>query len=76
MIRIEKGLPIPEDVRLGGYPFKDMKVGDSFALPRAKKSALYAAVHHFKKKSGSKAKFTIRSVIEDGIDMVRVWRLE
>jgi hypothetical protein len=75
-ILIEKGLPIPDDVRLGNYPLAEMKVGDSFALVRKRRAGVSSAVTKYQKTSGLKSRFTVRAVVENGIDMVRVWRIE
>lgn len=33
MIKIDKGIPMPEPKRNRGYPWKELEVGDSFLIP-------------------------------------------
>ena len=74
-IKVEKGLPIPEDVRGTGYPFDEMKVGDSFAMPARRKTSVRGAIFT-RKRAGQPGKFITRAVVENGVDMVRCWRVE
>jgi hypothetical protein len=74
MIKVDKQQPIP--ARKGGraskYPFKDMKVGDSFLIPdKGKKNGIYGSLAHFNKGRKNPIKITIR--IEG--NALRVWRI-
>ncbi len=74
MIKVDKKKPIPE--RKTGlpskYPFKELKVGDSFFIPdKAKKNGIYACLAHFNKKKAIPIKITIR-IEGEGL---RVWRI-
>lgn len=67
---IQKGLPTPNK-RLNRYPFAKMEVGDSFFAPLTPSaSILTSARRHLPKR------FTTRSVVENGVRGVRVWRYE
>ncbi len=67
---IEKGLPTPNK-RLTRYPFAGMEVGDSFFAPLTLAASILTSArrHHPKR-------FTTRSVVENGVRGVRVWRYE
>lgn len=74
MIKVEKKKPIPE--RKAGvpskYPFKDLKIGDSFLIPdKAKKNGIYSSLAHFNKGRSNPIKITIRI---EGVGL-RVWRI-
>lgn len=93
-IVIEAGIPVPPKkafVGRGGrkskYPFEDMQVGDSFAMPlgRQKKypsnrgavsykneTLLRSAAHGCAKRNPG-MRFTVRRLDDEG--MVRVWRV-
>ncbi len=68
--KIEKGIAIPNRSSLGSYPFAGMAVGDSFAVPIAKKSKAVSAAHHWGK--DHEKKFTSRSTKSQ----VRIWRVK
>lgn len=70
--KIEKGIPIPQSNPK--YPFKDMKVGDSFLIKNCDKKSrmrLNSAVGYFKTRHKD-WKFSIRAIQKD----VRVWRIK
>lgn len=77
--RIDKDIPIPlagsrngRDVK---YPLRQLEIGDSFAIEgsgREVSGRLSAHIAHVSKKTGFK--FTRRSVIEDGVKKIRIWR--
>ncbi len=74
MIKVDKQKPIPERKRgpVSKYPFKDLKVGDSFLIPdKTKKNGIYSSLAHFNKGRRKPIKITIR--IEG--DALRVWRI-
>ena len=71
---IDKGVPLPGD---GGgrkhgstkYPFRQMKVGDSFLIDEDQRSSIYAAAIY---QLGKKGQITVRA--EPGTERFRVWR--
>jgi hypothetical protein len=74
MIKVDKQKPIPE--KKGGppskYPFKELKVGDSFLIPdKSKKNGIYSSLANFNKGRKKPIKITIR--IEG--NALRVWRI-
>lgn len=72
MIQIEKDVPLVTAPRTRGskYPFKDMAVGDSFAVPLKAQSLRSIATSYAKKEQGT-VKFAVR-IAEGGS---RVWRV-
>lgn len=87
-IKIEKGIPVPSSIAYKKlpFPFVDMDVGDSFAIPLSDEQvkaggALRNVASHtireqcrrFRKRPGNAdKKFTVREIKEEGI--VRCWR--
>lgn len=69
--QIERGIPIPtyRRGRRGLYPFREMKVGDSFVVEKTKKASAQRAASFYGKNHGQV--FTARSVPEG----VRIWRV-
>lgn len=70
-IRIDTDVPLPN----GGYtkyPFDSLKVGHSFAVPKAAVPHLMSYVHVVSKRM--KRKFVCRTVKEGKTEMLRVWR--
>jgi hypothetical protein len=64
--RIDKDVPIP-----ARYPFADMQVGDSFAVPtHIKRSAINVAAMRYGRQHGMK--FTVRLTPERSL---RCWRV-
>jgi hypothetical protein len=84
-IEIEKDVPIPTACGRGRptkYPFAEMEVGDSFAVPLAGESygrhsgdkaaaSLSRNSHTYGKKHGKT--FTVRQLNDEGV--ARVWRV-
>lgn len=76
MIKIEKGVPVPnKQARTPKYPFRDMMVGDSFFIKSThpesvRKKVSSAATMFCKMNEGYKFK---TQVFEEG---VRTWRVE
>ena len=69
--RIESDIPLPSGVRRARrYPFKDMKIGDSFLVKDRKAASVMSAVRRFMRQEGNGRAFTTRNV--DG--GVRCWR--
>jgi hypothetical protein len=70
-MKIEKGIPMPNAE--GKYPFKQMDVGDSFAVKVEDKrtsSRVSTYAHYAGKRLGMK--FTVRTIDKK---IVRVWRI-
>lgn len=81
-VEIEKGIPIPPKCsgKIGqfSYPFDDMEIGDSFAVPFGAESSriqnkVSSAISMWKKRTASGAKFSTRVLREEGI--IRCWRV-
>lgn len=69
-IEINKGLPTPQRGRTK-YPFRDMELGDSFFAPGASVISLHGCARRHRP-----MRFTCRSLVENGVAGVRVWRIE
>jgi len=66
-MKVQKNIPLPRK-----FPFADMKVGDSFAVPSdVKRVAVSVAAMRFGRKHGMK--FTIRQLADKTF---RCWRIE
>jgi len=75
--KIDKNVPIPEGrwgKRRKKYPFDEMEVGDSFFIHGGKQESITSIMRHWREKLGHK--YTTRSVVENGVKGVRVWRIE
>ena len=71
---IQKNVPIPAAKgRPVKYPLATMVVGDSFFVATDVRSAVSGPASRCRKKTGYR--FTIRTVEEDGIKGIRVWRV-
>jgi hypothetical protein len=68
-IEITKGLPTPHRGR-SKYPFRDMELGDSFFAPGGTVIGLHGCARRHRP-----MRFTCRSVVENGVAGVRVWRI-
>ena len=71
---IDRGVPIPTAIKgCRKYPWLEMDIGDSFFAPISvgsiSQGIVYARSHN------SNLKFTRRTVIENGVKGVRVWRI-
>lgn len=79
---IEKGIPIPLRERGGGrpwgWPFREMEIGDSFATPfkdgETSTRALRRVDYIYAGRRLGR-KYTGRTLVENGVRVVRVWRL-
>lgn len=70
---ISKNIPIPA-IPKTKYPFKDMKVGDSFLLDsNMKRTVVSIKCCQFAKKSNTGIKFTVRKLKNGDI---RCWRVK
>lgn len=71
--KIDKGIPLPSSYAggQGRFPFADMQVGDSFFVTQVSMSRLLLAARKFRP-----MRVTARTVVENGVRGVRVWRIE
>jgi hypothetical protein len=69
---IEKGIPIPHYQRVE-WPFKDMKVGDSFVAKLDRPSSRNSLYSQAKRE---RIKILCRSTPDLDVDEVRVWRID
>jgi len=75
-ITIDKGVPIPKARSpRHTYPLHDMKRGDSFFVPGKRPCDLSGALKNIRDQHEG-WQFTSRSVTEDGVEGVRVWRIK
>lgn len=68
--KIEKNIPVPDGYRRSNWPFDEMEVGDSFAVPKAKARVAKQAAYNRNK--GIDRRYVTRS---EG-DGVRIWRVQ
>jgi hypothetical protein len=68
---IEKDIEIPSRNVDAKYPFKDMEVGDSFFTISTPQS--YVSLHT---RVLRPKKFSCRTVVENGIRGLRIWRIQ
>lgn len=74
MIKIDKGVPMPETRgKPNTYPIRELEVGDSFFAPGKIRTGMTGTMRLIRLETGRT--FTTRSVTEDGIAGIRVWRL-
>lgn len=80
MYKLDQNRPIPPHPsnhnlkpREAVYPWAQMRIGDSFFVPKGKRKSTFST-HGASKRWG--AKYTARVVTEDGILGERVWRVE
>ena len=85
MFEIQKHIPIPESrgrTRMeNGYPFDSMEIGDSFAVPVDPGKIVASVQKHVRSAACSpnhrkKHKYVTRALVEDGREVVRIWRTE
>lgn len=74
MIKIDKNVPVPRKPASGIYPWHDLQPGDSFFAAGIKQPQISGATAFIRKKTGRK--FVTRTVTENGVTGVRVWRVE
>lgn len=75
-ITLDNNVAIPEIAHTLKYPFEQMAVGQSFFVPEAKARNVRSSVGHYQRRETVAAKFITRTVTEEGIKGVRVWRAE
>ncbi len=75
MFEIEKGIPIPNmGTKKDKYPWRNMKIGDSFFVANKTVKIMGPCAHHIAKNRDMK--FSVRTVEENGKKGVRIWRIE
>jgi hypothetical protein len=75
MFKINKGVPLPDTKsKKPIYPFRDMKVGDSFAVPMERQTGVRTAARYFTVRHEPEWEFRTFKVTEDGVFVMRVWR--
>ena len=83
MIKIDKGVPVPRERRGPKplYPFRNMEVGDSFAVPlgtrtaiKVQKSVSSCVIAYCDTQHGRGRRYITR--IDHANQCVRVWRVE
>jgi len=67
IVKLERGIPLPPRGEMGKYPWKAMKVGDSFVADAGIRGGFYSTAQ----RHGYKVR--VKSI---GDGKVRVWRLE
>lgn len=74
--KIEKGIPIPRDPfyreYAAKYPWRQMEVGDSFAIPIEEKERIRYAIVQARKRN-PEYKFVTRTLPFEGL--IRIWRV-
>lgn len=71
-IKIDKGIELPPNSggRPRKYPWRDMEIGDSFFIPQKRYSGLFTGARN------AGIKIRTRQMNENGVDGIRVWRVE
>lgn len=74
LIPIDRGIPLPSEPPKNArkYPFRDLELGDSFFAPCKTREQLKSLIS---RSSCSCRRFVTRSVVEDGVKGLRVWRV-
>lgn len=79
-ILIDKGVPIPPATSgryaISRYPFDRLEVGDSFVAMKVgegKRNTVASYMSAAQKRYGYK--FSMRTVTEDGVAIIRIWRI-
>lgn len=74
-ITVDKGVPLPRPrASQSKYPWDEMAVGDSFFVPHGDPTVIAGCASHQKRRGTGR--FTTRSLVENGVAGVRVWRME
>lgn len=85
MYKIDVNIPLPTTRGRPAefsFPFANMQVGDSFFVPAGAeglekiRSRLSSSIVRFRARVARTAKFSTRVVVEDGVNGVRVWRVQ
>jgi len=75
-IALQSGIPVPTSPLSPRWPLREMKVNESFAVPRGKRGTVAANASRLTRQTGKE--FTIRIHLnpDTGIKEVRCWRLK
>ena len=75
--KIEKNVPMPTSCRLSRYPLRDLKVGDSFAVPISEVKMIRSAINRTHRVTKKALHFVTRTVHGRGRAgrQLRVWRV-
>jgi hypothetical protein len=74
---VEKGVPVPPKASARTrYPFRVLRVGESFFVPDDGKKELQNRVMGCVPKDLTKGQFCSRIAERDGVKGVRVWRIQ
>lgn len=75
-IVLERGVPRVRSGRLATYPWAGMAVGDSFRVEGGaeRQRSLYSAAANWSRRNRPGARWETRTVIEQGVTYVRIWR--
>lgn len=73
-IKVEKGVPLPSSHGGPLYPWADLDVGDSFFVAGKSSSSINTSLTWANRKAPVQ-RFVSRTVTENGVKGVRVWRV-
>lgn len=79
MFKIDDGIPVAPVQKTSKYPVADLEVGQSFFVPLDGKTStgIQGALNSAAKPERAKGKsFVTRTITEDGVEGVRIWRVE
>lgn len=79
MFKLTNKIPHPrygKGVSREQYPWKQMKPGDSFFCPRVSKKQTTVPAAHAQNQAHPRKKFSVRKVVENGVQGFRVWRVK
>ncbi len=71
--KIDKGIELPPERVKNSYPWKELSIGDSFFVPNMRSGARQG-LQSISARHG--IRIAVRSVVENGVKGVRVWRIE
>lgn len=77
-IKIEKGVPIPPPRApnlLARHLLSEMEIGDSIFIPGRGVSSASAGMNLFARRHAPNRKHVCRTVTENGVKGIRVWRI-
>lgn len=73
-MRIDTDIPVPAyGGRRQSYPWRQMRIGDSISVPIEMASRAAIAAASDSRRHG--VKYMRRTVIEDGVKVLRIWRV-
>ena len=73
---VDASVALPPPSRQGVYPFADLALGESFFVPLNGESRLKVQRRLSVNGSRRPGRFVTRSLVEDGVPGIRVWRAE